>query len=132
MLDVTLSIDSKEVHAMSVHGPWTAPPTDTDETLRQAEIIAKHIKGLDDQPFILAGDFNMPPGSKVIETISSVCKNLTEGIGGQTLNLNIHKFGRDGFFVDHIFASYYFKLNSVEVLNEDVSDHLPVVSTLEF
>ncbi len=128
-----LDVNGVEVAAMSVHGAWTAPPTDTPEVLRQAEMIANHLRSFGNEPFLLGGDFNMPPQMKVIEKINSVAQNFMRGSGIiQTTNPKVHKIAPRGYLIDYIFASKHFKLGSIKAPEVLVSDHLPVVAEVEF
>ncbi len=133
LIDATLEVDDSYMHVISVHGAWTAPPSDNEETLRQAGVIANHLRSLGDEPFIMGGDMNMPQNTKVIGKISKVCKNLMEGSGiKQTLNPRLHYLKSKELAVDYIFTSRHFDLKNIEVLQVDISDHLPVVAQLEF
>lgn len=133
VLDATLDVDGTKVHAMSAHGRRIAPPKDDEENLRQAGVIAEHLKSLRGEPYILGGDFNMPLGSKTVDTISAVSNNLMEGLGvSQTLNPRVHILKDKGYLVDLVFTSGQFKSLNVEVPQVDVSDHLPIVAELEF
>src|SRR3989344_3014058 len=80
LVDAVISLNSKSVHLMSWHGAWTAPPTETAENTRQAKLVADYLESLntDNQSFILGGDLNMPPGTKVMETVSKVANNLMQ------------------------------------------------------
>lgn len=133
LIDVLVDIDGNKVHAISVHGAWTAPPVDTEETLRQAQIIVDHIKSLEEEPFIMGGDLNAITGSRVIDMISAVSNNLMVGSGiAQTTHPEVHKISPRGFLVDYVFASNHFKKISVSSPVVTISDHLPVVARLEF
>ena len=133
LLDVTLDLGGRCIHVISVHGAWTAPPIDNHENLRQAKIITGHLKSLTDQPFIVGGDLNMPPATKVIAAISKQANNLMLGSGVVgTLNQKVHKIAPRNFLVDYIFCSKNFRLKSLKVPRVTVSDHLPVVVELEF
>ncbi|HSX19321.1 MAG TPA: endonuclease/exonuclease/phosphatase family protein [Candidatus Saccharimonadales bacterium] len=133
MLDTTLDLNGKKIHAISVHGRRIAPPEDDEENLRQAQLMADYLKSLGDEPFILGGDFNMPAGSQTIKKIEGVATNLLEGENvKQTLNPKVHELGENGFDVDFIFTSKHFKKISVEVPQVTISDHLPIVAELEF
>ena len=133
LLDAEIDAHGTKIHAICIHGAWTRPPTDTGEALRQADIIVDHIKSLGDEPFIVGGDFNMPPESKVIKKISAVSKNLMEGLDiSQTLNPRIHTLKDKGFLVDYIFTSWHFSVKSIEIAQVDISDHLPVVAEVDF
>ncbi|MBI2327437.1 endonuclease/exonuclease/phosphatase family protein [Candidatus Curtissbacteria bacterium] len=133
IVDVSVKINGEILHAMSVHGAWTAPPTDTNETARQAKLIASYLKSLGDVPFILGGDFNMPPEMKVIKIISGVANNLMLGSPFKyTTHPEVHKIVPRKLLVDYIFTSRHFKKISLAVPEVLVSDHLPVVAQLEF
>lgn len=133
MLDVTVAIGGDLCHAISCHGAWTAPPTDTQETQRQADLIAGYLRSLGSEPFVMGTDLNMPPESGVIKTISQVAKNLMLGSKiKQTTHPTIHKIAPRGYLVDYIFTSKHFKLRSLEAPLVTVSDHLPVVAKLAF
>lgn len=133
MLDATIDCDGREIHAISVHGRRIAPPADDEENLRQARLMAEYIKSLKDVPFVMGGDFNMPPDSQVIKIVSDVSNNLMKDKPiGQTLNPRVHELGDRGYLVDYIFASGHFSLKSLEVPQVDISDHLPVIAELEF
>lgn len=132
MLDAVVDFDGEQIHAISVHGRRVAPPVDDLENVRQAHLMADHLKSLGDELFIVGGDFNMPLQSEVIKIISSVSENLMERSGvRQTLNPKVHVLGEKGFLVDFIFTSKHFKKISLEVPQVMVSDHLPVVAELE-
>ena len=135
ILDVLVDLPSGEFHAISVHGAWTAPPTDTKENLRQAGLIRDYLDQLskNSEPFIMGGDLNMPPGTKVIGMISSVSNNLMLKPGfTYSLNPKVHAIAPKNYLVDYIFISKHFKVLSVDVPEVSVSDHLPVVAKLEF
>jgi endonuclease/exonuclease/phosphatase family metal-dependent hydrolase len=134
MIDALLDIKGAKIHAICAHGAWTAPPQDTEETLRQAGVIADYLKSLGDEPFILGGDLNTVPGSKVVDMISAVANNLMKDSGiSQTTHPKVHKIAPKGFLVDYIFASRHFSRLSISASSDIiVSDHLPVVAELEF
>ncbi len=132
MLDATIDIGGRKIHGISVHGRRVAPPRDDEENMRQAKLMAEHLKSLGDEPFILGGDFNMPLESEVIKIVSAVSNNLMTNSGvRQTLNPKVHELGEKGYLVDFIFTSKHFKKISLDVPQVTVSDHLPVVAILE-
>ncbi len=131
LLDCTYIVDGLNIHAMSVHGAWTAPPADTDETLRQSRIISAHLKNTN-EPFLLGGDFNNVIQSKTIGLINEVSNNflLNSGIL-ETTNPKVHKIAPRGYLIDFIFASRDIKLKKLTVPKITVSDHLPVIAEVE-
>ena len=132
LVQATIQLENLTIIAISVHGAWTAPPTDNEETIRQANLIASHLKSLGDAPFILGGDLNMPPESKVVGIISQAASNLMLDSGiKQTTHPTVHKIAPRGYLIDYVFTSKHFKKISIEAPEVLVSDHLPVIATLE-
>ena len=131
VLDATVRVNGTTMHIMSTHGAWTAPPQDTDETQRQARLVANYLKLLD-KPFLLAGDFNNVPESKTIGIINEVANNLMIGSDAeQTTHPKVHKIVPRGYLVDYVFSSKEFRLKSIEAPVVTVSDHLPVIVEVE-
>ncbi len=131
LLDAVVNFHGSDFHIMSWHGAWTAPPQDTAETMRQANMVYDYLKKLND-PFILGGDLNAVMTSKTVELIGKVANNLMiQADAKVTTNLKVHKIAPLGFLIDYIFASAEFKLNSITVPEITVSDHLPVIAELE-
>jgi len=125
-------IYGQKIHAISWHGAWTAPPTDTEETLRQAKVVADYLKNIK-EPFILGCDMNAVIQGKTAGLINEVANNLMMNSGVlQTNHPKIHKIAPRGFLIDYIFTSPHFKLKKLEVPQVTISDHLPVVAELEF
>ncbi|HLA04031.1 MAG TPA: hypothetical protein VJ065_02220, partial [Patescibacteria group bacterium] len=126
------TVYGRKVSAISWHGAWTAPPTDTDETLRQAKEVANYLKNLK-EPFILGCDMNAVIQGKTAGLISQSANNLMMNSQVlQTTHPKIHKIAPRGFLIDYIFTSPHFKLKKLEVPQVTISDHLPVVAELEF
>ncbi len=132
LLDAQADYKGKSIHVLSWHGAWTAPPTDTEETMRQAQVVSNYLAHLAG-PFILGGDLNNIIGSKTVGFIDRVAQNLMKGVKvKQTTHPRFHKIAPRGFLVDYIFCSTDFKLKSLRVPEVLISDHLPVVAELEF
>lgn len=131
LLDTVVNFHGSDIHIISWHGAWTAPPSDTQETLRQAKLVYKYLAGING-PFILGGDLNAVIGSKTIDMLGKVANNLMLGTNVKmTTNVKVHKIAPRGFLVDYVFVSKEFKVKSVTIPQITVSDHLPVVAELE-
>ena len=131
LLDAEVDYDGKVMHILSWHGAWTAPPTDTAQTLRQAKLVADYLASLD-EPFILGGDLNNIIGSKTLEFIESIANNLMRNAGiEQTTHPTAHKIAPRRYLIDYIFSSNQFRVKSIKVGQVLVSDHLPVAAELE-
>ena len=132
LISAECTVHGRKVHAISWHGAWTAPPTDTEKTLRQAKEVAGFLKNLK-EPFILGCDMNAVIQGKTAGLISQSANNLMMNSGVlQTNHPKIHKIAPRGFLIDYIFTSPHFKLKKLEVPEVTISDHLPVVAELEF
>ena len=132
LLSVKCDLDGQKIHAFSWHAAWTAPPTDTEETLRQAKEVAGFLKNLK-EPFVLGCDMNAVIQGKTAGLINQSANNLMMNSGVlQTTHPKIHKIAPRGFLIDYIFTSSHFKLKKLEVPEVTISDHLPVVAELEF
>ena len=135
VLDLEVEISSIKFHILCTHSAWTKEPVDTPEKIRQARLLADHLRSLGDTPFILGGDFNMEPGSEVINIIDEVARNTVYGsVIKNTLNLRTHRaaatIGPGGRLVDFIYTSPHFRVASIDAPEVDVSDHLPVRAVL--
>ena len=132
LLSAESDLNGQKIRAISWHAAWTAPPTDTEETLRQAKLVAGFLKNLK-EPFILGCDMNAAPQSRTAGLVNAVANNLMMNSGVlQTNHPKVHKIAPRGFLIDYIFTSSHFKLKKLEVPEVTISDHLPVVAELEF
>ena len=132
LLDAVIKVEGNKIHVISWHGAWTAPPTDTNETLKQADKVAAYLDSLDDA-FLLGGDLNNIVTNKTVGTINKVANNLMINSGVvQTTHPTIHKIAPKGFMIDYIFTSSHFKLKNLYVPQIIVSDHLPVIVEVKF
>lgn len=131
LLDAKVNLGGKELRIISWHGAWTAPPKDTEETLRQAKMVCDYLSKING-PFILGGDLNNIIGNKTIDMISGVANNLMIYSGVEaTTNRKVHKIRPRGYLIDYIFTSFDIRAISLKVPEITVSDHLPVITELE-
>lgn len=133
VLNATVDIDGYVLHVLSTHGAWGVDPVDTPEKIRQADILAGHLRSLGANPFVLGGDFNMQSGSGVISRIDAVARNIIPSSVRNTLNFRTHyaaaRLGK-GLAVDFLYTSKHFKVVSIDTPDVDVSDHFPVRAVL--
>jgi len=93
-------------------------------------IIAQNIK--DKENVILAGDFNVSPNTKTMEQVEKYLCNIFKNELTSTFNMKRKtKSGYAAAVVDMIFISKNIKVINKKSPNIDISDHLPLVSTLE-
>lgn len=130
VLRVTLEKDNKKFTVFSAHLAWSPEAKDTPEKLRQAKIFHEYLNTVH-SPFILSGDFNVTPDTKVVGMVDEFARNLTKEFGlKNTMNLRLHrdreklqKIG--GVAVDYIYVTKEFEVKKFTLLEElDLSDHL--------
>lgn len=78
-------------------------------------------------PVILAGDFNMDPGSSEYETLAARANDIT-----RRSNLLTFPSDNPSRQIDYVFATGKVKPISAETVNAAESDHLPVVVRMRF
>lgn len=125
---VTIKVNGKKILIGNLHGFWM-PISKKDSTHRISQ--SNNIKQVFDSfkgPRILCGDFNLHPQTKSIKLLEENMKNLIVEHGITSTRSKFHR--RKQKFVDYIMVSDDVGVNKFEVMNENVSDHLPLM--LEF
>lgn len=120
---------------LNAHLAWGPTPDDAEYKIEQAQILENYIQTLS-VPFILTGDFNVTPTTKVCGLFNSLARNLTAEFGiTNTLNPRLHRVTHlfpHGLAVDFIFVSKEFVVKKFECLDsDDISDHLGLVAEVE-
>ncbi len=113
----------------NIHGIWQpSGKEDSPERLIQSENIAeflKHEKGAK----ILCGDFNLLPQTRSIKMLEQNLRNLIREYA-ITSTRSSHYSPKKEKFADYIFTSADARVLDFRVLEDEVSDHLPLL--LEF
>lgn len=127
---IVLKLDEKILNVFNTQGIWGLDGRDNKRRLKMAETIVHEIK--DHENVILAGDFNVCPGT---ETIAKIEKQL-HNVFGSTLKstFNMKQKENPGFaqaVVDMIFISSDIKAIDYSCLQVNISDHLPLICNLE-
>jgi endonuclease/exonuclease/phosphatase family metal-dependent hydrolase len=125
--------EDKKFWIINTHLAWGLTPDDKDYKIAQAQILRDQIKKLKG-PFILTGDFNVTPETKVISLFNSLGRNVTvENNITNTLNPQIHHAKHlfpAGLAVDYMFTKDI-TVNSFHLVKHPtLSDHLGL--TLDF
>ena len=107
-------------HGVPKDGKKDNPVRDM-QTNRVMDIISK-----DSNPKIIVGDFNLNPDTKAIATFESKFTNQIKGSSFLTTRSHYYDKLKDFPFADYIFTSSEIKVNQFVVLNDEVSDHLPL------
>ncbi len=83
-----------------------------------------------DSVFVVAGDFNLPYGSAILQRDWGDLTNAFSAVGWGIGNTMFA--GRFGVRIDHVLVSRSFRVAGVELLRGYPSEHQPVVATLEW
>ena len=122
-------IDEKPIWFINTHLPWSPIGVDTAEKSELGNKIYDFIKN-ESQPFILSGDFNILPGTKLINRLNTIGRNLIqENNIVNTLNPKTHRAAKQvfppGLAVDFIFVDRSLTVENFHVVDRPtLSDHL--------
>lgn len=123
-------IGTQWLHVFNIHGIWGFDGEDSPERLRMSEIIVNEIN--QKQPAVLMGDFNLLPNTQTIANIEQHLVNVFKDELTTTFNMR-HKTnpGYAISVVDMFFASPDIRITSHVCPDDDLSDHKPLVVTLD-
>ncbi len=129
-----LERNGEQFLVLNVHGFWApAAKFDNIQRFKQSQIILDFIEKYD-LPKVVAGDFNLRINTKALLMLGEKLRNLVKEYKIQTTRslLYDHKWRveKDDKYADYIFVSDDVKVLDFKVLQDQVSDHLPLY--LEF
>ncbi|MBP7700755.1 endonuclease/exonuclease/phosphatase family protein [Candidatus Woesebacteria bacterium] len=117
------------LHVLNTQGIWGTHGEDTERRTEMGKVILNEIGN--NQPLILAGDFNFNPDTKVVENISKTLESVFKTELVTSFNLARKDLVKDPGYataaVDMMFVSNDIEIISKSCLNVDISDHLPLV-----
>lgn len=131
MVSAVVEIPNQSLlHVFNLHGVWGLDGNDNSERLHMSETIVSEISGK--HPVTLMGDFNLQPNTRTISRIEDHLSNVFKNELTTTFNMR-HKTnpGYATAVVDMFFVSPGVRVLSHECPEDDVSDHKPLVVTLE-
>jgi len=124
---ITFMHDEKRFTIANVHGFWVKDShEDSPERLQQSKRILNFLNNKNGAK-ILCGDFNLSPNTRSISMLEQDFKNL---IKEYEIISTGSSPGKKGEIVDYVFVSPEVKVSEFKVLQNEVSDHLPL--SLEF
>jgi len=124
-------VDGKKLRVLNYHGIWTRNKLGNEKSVSANKIIndlALQAEG----EVIICGDFNLFPDTESMKVFD---KNFTSLVDIHDIKTTrptsneLHSSKRN--VVDYILVSKGITINSFEVLDTDVSDHLPLVLNFE-
>jgi exonuclease III len=126
---IAIELEKGELTITNLHGLWQkgTSKVDTPDRFVQSEKIKNFMDNRDGKK-ILCGDFNLIPTGQSIEMLEVGMKNLVKEYNVQSTRSDFY----DGVqkFADYILTSPEIEVKSFGVLQDQVSDHLPL--SLEF
>lgn len=131
-----VNIQGRVVRILNVHGPvWLDGTVDTDRRLMMKDALLKEMNQAQDQQeaIILGGDFNVQPQTQTRQDLKQFVQPVLADNKLKT-TFNMKRKSNPGYAtapVDMIYVSPEFSVLEAECLEEDISDHLPILARLE-
>jgi endonuclease/exonuclease/phosphatase family metal-dependent hydrolase len=123
---VDLKIDDKKLRILNYHGIWSQHKQDTHRTkaaCQQLVQIASEVP----YPILLCGDFNLFPDTESIQLVDNQFINLVDKFHIMSTRPKSNELsGVKRNVVDYIFVNKGITVEKFEVIDTDVSDHLPL------
>jgi len=131
LLITTINVMGKMLQIITLHGIWTQSKTDDDRTLAECKHIVQ-AANRSDLPTVIAGDFNLLPNTESIKIMNDNFRNLNNEYAVKTTRPDFDdEVESGGGMVDYMFVNDKIKVNSFDVIDSVVSDHLPLVIEFE-
>ena len=122
---VAIQKGTEKILIGNLHGFWMPrSKTDNPQRIKQSKKI-KEVLDSFPGPKILCGDFNLHPETKSMKMLEENMRNLVIEYGIKGTRSKLHK--RTQKFADYVMVSDEVKINKFEVIDEHVSDHLPLL-----
>jgi endonuclease/exonuclease/phosphatase family metal-dependent hydrolase len=128
-----VKVGEQLLNICNVHGVWDLHGGDTPSRLKMSEIIVEYVK--DKEHLFLTGDFNVKPDTQTIKSIEQYLVNVLGDQRTTSFNLK-HKnlVASPGYataVVDFVFVSKDLRVESAKSLDDDISDHLALLTEIE-
>ncbi len=122
---LTIGDDDQEITIANLHGIWQegVGKFDTSERITQSKIIKDFFSKKTGKK-ILCGDFNLNPTTKSISLLEEEMRNLVAEYKITCTRSEFYK--KEEKFADYIFVSPNIEVQDFKVLQDSVSDHLPL------
>ncbi len=126
---IKFKFGSSSFTVCNFHGYWE-PSMDKRDTKERVEQSRKIRRFLDQEKSkkILCGDFNLRPDTQSLEILERDMRNLIKEFGVTSTRSSY--YSKEMKFADYILVSQDIEVKDFKVLQDEVSDHLPLY--LEF
>jgi endonuclease/exonuclease/phosphatase family metal-dependent hydrolase len=119
--------ESKMLRVINYHGIWTKEKLGNEETLKACRKILELAKKIS-CPTIIAGDFNLFPNTASMRIFYKDFVSLVDKHNISTTRPKSNELSHlERNVVDYILVSKDIEINSFEVMDSDISDHLPLI-----
>lgn len=125
---VCISHNHKFLAISNFHGLWNGQgKTDTPERIEQSQKLKKHLNTFN-HPVVLVGDFNLLPHTRSLAIVAGGMRNLIEDYAITSTRSKLYtKHEKPVLFADYIFTTPEIEIKDFKVLQDVVSDHLPLM-----
>lgn len=121
--------NGQDYTVINFHGLWNGGgKTDSPSRLEQSRKVREFIDNKAKGKVVLVGDFNLEPNTESIAILEKDMRNLIKEHG--ITSTRSHHYTKPVKFADYAIVSKDLNVEKFEVLQEPVSDHLPLL--LEF
>ncbi|MBL4818049.1 MAG: endonuclease/exonuclease/phosphatase family protein [Deltaproteobacteria bacterium] len=116
---------NQDYAVMNVHGSWNGRgKTDSPERIAQSKSIREFMDTLQ-MPKVLCGDFNLRPDTQSMEILETGMTNLIKT--HQIKSTRTSFYDKEEGFADYVLTSPEIMVKHFEVLQDEVSDHAPLL-----
>jgi len=116
--------NGKQYTICNFHGWWVSnSKSDTPERLEQSKKVKEFLDNING-PKIICGDFNLAPETESIRIIDRGMRNLIKE--NKITSTRSHLYTKEVKFADYMIVSSEIEVKKFEVLQDVVSDHLPL------
>ena len=111
---------------LNFHGIYGGFKKDTEERELQTKRLKEVLNGLG-EPKILVGDFNLNPDTNAIAELEKLMRNLIKENNIKATRSDLYEEKEIMPFADYAFVSKDIDVKDFRVLQDEVSDHLPLL-----
>jgi endonuclease/exonuclease/phosphatase family metal-dependent hydrolase len=123
---VKCKVEDQLCTIVNVHGLWNGNgKTDTPERILQSKNIITFLDSVD-TPKILCGDFNLRPDTESVKLLEHNMLNLIRHYNITSTRTSLYT--KPEKYADYVFTSPDIKTTTFKVLEDEVSDHSPIVA----
>ncbi len=125
---ICIKHNGKQIAISNFHGLWNGQgKTDTPQRIEQSHKLRKHVEKFD-HPQILAGDFNLLPDTQSLAIAKEGFRDLISEYKITSTRSKLYdKHVNPVLFADYIFTTKDLEVIQFKVLDDIVSDHLPLL-----